>query len=211
MGPPGSGKGTQAAVVARHLGIPAISTGDIFREHVAAGTPLGREAETYMERGHYVPDSVTNEMVRSRLTEADAVRGFILDGYPRTVPQVEFLDEVLTAQDVELDRVLLLTVDVGEVVGRLKRRAGAEGRHDDDEEIIRHRLRLFAEQTAPLAAEYERRGLLVRVDGMGAIDEVAARMLAAADDGAEAAEPASGATGAASGVQSTADGAAGRA
>ena len=198
--------------MARHLGIPAISTGDIFREQVAAGTPLGREAETYMERGHYVPDSVTNEMVRSRLTEADAVRGFILDGYPRTVPQVEFLDEVLTAQDVELDRVLLLTVDVGEVVGRLKRRAGAEGRHDDDEEIIRHRLRLFAEQTAPLAAEYERRGLLVRVDGMGAIDEVAARMLAAAtDDGAEAAEPASGATGAASGVQSSVDGAAGRA
>jgi adenylate kinase len=212
MGPPGSGKGTQAAVVARHLGIPAISTGDIFREQVAAGTPLGREAETYMERGHYVPDSVTNEMVRSRLTEADAVRGFILDGYPRTVPQVEFLDEVLTAQDVELDRVLLLTVDVEEVVGRLKRRAGAQGRHDDDEEIIRHRLRLFAEQTAPLAAEYERRGLLVRVDGMGAIDEVAARMLAAAtDDGAEAAEPASGATGAASGVQSSVDGAAGRA
>ena len=212
MGPPGSGKGTQAAVVARHLGIPAISTGDIFREQVAAGTPLGREAETYMERGHYVPDSVTNEMVRSRLTEADAVRGFILDGYPRTVPQVEFLDEVLTAQDVELDRVLLLTVDVEEVVGRLKRRAGAEGRHDDDEQIIRHRLRLFAEQTAPLAAEYERRGLLVRVDGMGAIDEVAARMLAAAtDDGAEAAEPASGATGAASGVQSSVDGAAGRA
>jgi adenylate kinase len=165
-----------------------------------------------MERGHYVPDSVTNEMVRSRLTEADAVRGFILDGYPRTVPQVEFLDEVLTAQDVELDRVLLLTVDVEEVVGRLKRRAGAQGRHDDDEEIIRHRLRLFAEQTAPLAAEYERRGLLVRVDGMGAIDEVAARMLAAAtDDGAEAAEPASGATGAASGVQSSVDGAAGRA
>ena len=212
MGPPGSGKGTQAAVVARHLGIPAISTGDIFREQVAAGTPLGREAETYMERGHYVPDSVTNEMVRSRLTEADAIRGFILDGYPRTVPQVEFLDEVLTAQDVELDRVLLLTVDVEEVVGRLKRRAGAQGRHDDDEEIIRHRLRLFAEQTAPLAAEYERRGLLVRVDGMGAIDEVAARMLVAAtDDGAEAAEPASGATGAASGVQSSVDGAAGRA
>ena len=212
MGPPGSGKGTQAAVVARHLAIPAISTGDIFREHVAAGTPLGREAKTYMEGGHYVPDSVTNEMVRSRLTEADAMRGFVLDGYPRTVPQVEFLDEVLAAQHVELDRVLLLTVDVEEVVGRLKRRAGAEGRHDDDEEIIRHRLRLFAEQTAPLAAEYGRRGLLVRIDGMGAIEEVAARMLAAAtDDGAEAAEPTSGATGAALGAQSPVDGAAGRA
>jgi adenylate kinase len=212
MGPPGSGKGTQAAVVARHLGIPAISTGDIFREHVAAGTPLGREAKTYMEGGHYVPDSVTNEMVRARLGESDATRGFILDGYPRTVPQVEFLDEVLAEQTVELDRVLLLTVDVEEVVGRLKRRAGAEGRHDDDEGIIRHRLRLFAEQTAPLAAEYERRGLLVRIDGMGAIEEVAARMLAAAtDDGAEGAEPAPGATGAALGAQSPVDGAAGRA
>jgi adenylate kinase len=205
MGPPGSGKGTQAAVVARLLAIPAISTGDIFRENVAAGTPLGREAKKYMAGGHYVPDSVTNEMVRSRLTESDAIRGFILDGYPRTVPQVEFLDDVLAAQEVVLDRVLLLTVDVEEVVGRLKRRAGAEGRHDDNEEIIRHRLRLFAEQTAPLAAEYEGRGLLVRIDGMGTIEDVAARMLAAATDDAEAA-PGAGATVSA---RSPVDGAAG--
>lgn len=205
MGPPGSGKGTQAAVVARLLSIPAISTGDIFRENVAAGTPLGREAEKYMAGGHYVPDSVTNEMVRSRLAESDAIRGFILDGYPRTVPQVEFLDDVLAAQEVVLDRILLLTVDVEEVVGRLKRRAGAEGRHDDNEEIIRHRLRLFAEQTAPLAAEYEGRGLLVRIDGMGTIEDVAARMLAAATDDAEAA-PGAGAT---VSTRSPVDGAAG--
>ncbi|HEX6577563.1 MAG TPA: adenylate kinase [Jiangellaceae bacterium] len=209
MGPPGSGKGTQAAVVARRLSIPAISTGDIFRENVAAGTSLGREAKNYMARGHYVPDSVTNQMVSARLAEADAIGGFILDGYPRTVPQVEFLDEVLAAQDVELDRVLLLTVDVEEVVGRLKRRAGAEGRHDDDEQIIRHRLKLFAEQTAPLAAEYERRGLLVRIDGMGTIEEVSARMLAAAsDDAAVAGEPASDAAGAPLGAQAPVDGAA---
>jgi adenylate kinase len=209
MGAPGSGKGTQAAVVARQLSIPAISTGDIFRENVAAGTSLGREAKKYMARGHYVPDSVTNQMVSVRLAEADAIGGFILDGYPRTVPQVEFLDEVLAAQDVELDRVLLLTVDVEEVVGRLKRRAGAEGRHDDDEQIIRHRLKLFAEQTAPLAAEYERRGLLVRIDGMGTIGEVSARMLAAAsDDGAVAAEPPSDVPGASLGAQAPVDGAA---
>ncbi len=197
MGPPGSGKGTQAAVVARRLVIPAISTGDIFREHVTARTPLGLEAKTYMQDGHYVPDSVTNEMVRSRLTEADAADGFVLDGYPRTVPQVEFLDQVLAAQGVELDRVLLLTVDVEEVVGRLKRRAGAEGRNDDSEEIIRHRQRLFAEQTAPLAAEYERRGLLVRVDGLGPIEEVSARVLVAATDDAasDGADQVSGAAG----------------
>ncbi|MGH8824657.1 MAG: adenylate kinase [Jiangellaceae bacterium] len=217
MGPPGSGKGTQAAVVARHLAIPAISTGDIFREHVAADTPLGREAKQYMKGGDYVPDSVTNEMVKSRLAESDAARGFILDGYPRTVPQVEFLDDVLAAQGVKLDRVLLLTVDIEEVVGRLKRRAGTEGRNDDDEEIIRHRQSLFAEQTAPLAAEYETRGLLVRVDGMGPIEEVSARMLAAATDEA-AADGTDAASGAladvadpSEGVQAPADGAAERA
>lgn len=209
MGPPGSGKGTQAAVVARQLSIPAISTGDIFRENVAAGTSLGREAKRYMARGHYVPDSVTNQMVSARLAEADAIGGFILDGYPRTVPQVEFLDEVLAAQGVELDRVLLLIVDVEEVVGRLKRRAGAEGRHDDDEQIIRRRLKLFAEQTAPLAAEYERSGLLVRIDGMGTIEEVSARMLAAASDGgAVAAEPAPDTAGAPLDAQAPVDGAA---
>ena len=182
MGPPGSGKGTQAAVVAKRLAIPAISTGDIFRENVSAGTSLGLRAKAYLAVGDYVPDSITNEMLSARLAEPDAADGFLLDGYPRTVPQVEFLDEVLAAQGVELDRVILLTVDVEEVVGRLKRRAAADGRTDDSESVIRHRLDLFAKQTAPLAALYAERGILVRVDGMGPVDEVSARVLAVATD-----------------------------
>jgi adenylate kinase len=182
MGPPGSGKGTQAAVVAKRLAIAAISTGDIFRENVSAGTSLGLRAKAYLAVGDYVPDSITNEMVSARLAEPDAADGFLLDGYPRTVPQVEFLDEVLAAQGVELDRVILLTVDVEEVVGRLKRRAAADGRTDDSESVIRHRLDLFAKQTAPLAALYAERGILVRVDGMGPVDEVSARVLAVATD-----------------------------
>ena len=182
MGPPGSGKGTQAAVVAKRLAIPAISTGDIFRENVSAGTSLGLRAKAYLAVGDYVPDAITNEMVSARLAESDAAEGFLLDGYPRTVPQVEFLDEVLAAQGVELDRVILLTVDVEEVVGRLMRRAAADGRTDDSESVIRHRLDLFAKQTAPLAALYAERGILVRVDGMGPVDEVSARVLAVATD-----------------------------
>jgi adenylate kinase len=121
-------------------------------------------------------------MLSARLAEPDAADGFLLDGYPRTVPQVEFLDEVLAGQGVELDRVILLTVDVEEVVGRLMRRAAADGRTDDSESVIRHRLDLFAQQTAPLAALYEERGILVRVDGMGRVDEVSARVLAVATD-----------------------------
>ncbi|MGH8775154.1 MAG: adenylate kinase [Jiangellaceae bacterium] len=192
MGPPGSGKGTQAAVVAKRLGIPAISTGDIFRENVAAGTDVGRKAKAYLAEGDYVPDAVTNEMVRGRLAEADALDGFLLDGYPRTVPQVEFLDLILGDLGVSLDRVLLLTVDVEEVVGRLLRRAAADGRTDDSEAVIRHRLALFAEQTAPLAAVYDARGQLRKVDGMGSVDAVSARMLVAADSAGEQLDGAAG-------------------
>jgi adenylate kinase len=178
MGPPGSGKGTQAAIVAARLGIPAISTGDIFRANVAAGTPLGVEAKKFISRGEYVPDSVTNAMVRSRLSRPDAATGFILDGYPRTVAQVDFLDEVLAEQGTKLDCVISLSVSVEEVVTRLLRRAAAEGRTDDTEEVIRHRLKLYAEQTAPLAEVYQDRGLLTRIEGMGPVAEVASRMLA---------------------------------
>lgn len=178
MGPPGSGKGTQAAIVAARLGIPAISTGDIFRANVAAGTPLGVEAKKFISRGEYVPDSVTNAMVRSRLSRPDAATGFILDGYPRTVAQVDFLDEVLAEQGTKLDCVISLSVSVEEVVTRLLRRAAAEGRTDDTEEVIRHRLKLYAEQTAPLAEVYQDRGLLARIEGMGPVAEVASRMLA---------------------------------
>ncbi|HEY9410564.1 MAG TPA: adenylate kinase [Jiangellaceae bacterium] len=180
MGPPGSGKGTQAALVAKHFDIPAISTGDIFRANVSEGTPLGLEAKRYMDAGDYVPDSVTNNMVRDRLSQPDAAEGFLLDGYPRTVSQVDFLDEILAEAHASLDRVIELTVDVEEVVGRLLRRAEAEGRVDDSEEVIRHRQKLYAEQTAPLTDVYARRGLLVKVDGMGTVDDVAARVAAAA-------------------------------
>jgi adenylate kinase len=183
MGPPGSGKGTQAAIAAARLGIPAISTGDIFRANVAAGTPLGVEAKKYISRGEYVPDSVTNAMVKARLSRPDAATGFILDGYPRTVAQVDFLDDVLAEQGAKLDCVITLVVDVEEVVTRILRRAEAEGRSDDTEDVIRHRLKLFGEQTAPLAEVYADRNLLVRIDGMGPVSDVAARMLAVVTDG----------------------------
>ncbi|HEY9376643.1 MAG TPA: adenylate kinase [Jiangellaceae bacterium] len=192
MGSPGSGKGTQAAIVSARLGISAISTGDIFRANVAGGTPLGIEAKKYISRGEFVPDSVTNAMVAARLSRPDAATGFILDGYPRTVAQVDFLDGVLAAQSAKLDCVISLTVDVEEVVKRLLRRAEAEGRSDDTEEVIRHRLELFAEQTAPLAEIYQDRGLLTRINGMGPVAEVATRMLAviADDDEPTVADPA---------------------
>ena len=179
MGPPGSGKGTQALLVSERLGIPHISTGDIFRANVKGGTPLGLEAQKYMDAGEYVPDSVTNAMVRDRLDEPDTAPGFLLDGYPRTVAQVDDLAAMLAEHDAALDHVIELTVDLEEVVGRLVRRAGAGGRSDDSEEVIRHRQELFAKETAPLTAVYAAQGLLTRVDGMGSVDEVAARILAA--------------------------------
>jgi adenylate kinase len=179
MGPPGAGKGTQALLVSERLGIPHISTGDIFRANVVGGTPLGLEAKKYLDDGNYVPDSVTNAMVRDRLDDPDTAPGFLLDGYPRTVAQVDELAAMLAEHGAVLDRVVELTVDLEEVVSRLVKRAGAGGRSDDSEEVIRHRQELFAEQTAPLTALYEQQGLLVRVDGMGSVDEVAARVLAA--------------------------------
>lgn len=176
MGPPGAGKGTQAVGIAADLGIPHISTGDIFRANVSQGTPLGIEAKRYMDAGEYVPDNVTNAMVRDRLAEPDAVKGFLLDGYPRTIEQVGELDSMLGAN--KIDRAIELTVDVNEVVQRLVKRAAEQGRADDTEDVIRRRLEVYAEQTAPLTALYAQRGVLVQVDGMGTVDEVAARILA---------------------------------
>jgi adenylate kinase len=176
MGPPGAGKGTQAKVIAARLGIPAISTGDIFRANVSQQTPLGIEAKRYMDRGDYVPDSVTNGMVRDRINEDDARRGFLLDGYPRTVAQVEELDRMLADQDASIDKVVVLTVDQEEVVQRLLKRARTEGRADDTEDVIRHRQDVYAEQTAPLISVYADRGLLIEVDGTGAVDEVTERV-----------------------------------
>ena len=179
MGPPGAGKGTQAKVVAERLGIPAISTGDIFRANVAEGTALGVEAKRYMDAGEYVPDEVTNGMVRDRLAEDDAREGFLLDGYPRTVAQVHELDGMLTALGSSLDAVVVLTVDEDEVVQRLLQRAETEGRTDDTEPVIRHRQEVYAKETAPLIAVYGERGLVREVDGMGSVDEVRARVFAA--------------------------------
>lgn len=179
VGPPGAGKGTQAARIAEALGIPAISTGDIFRANVSQETELGVLAKSYMDKGEYVPDSVTNDMVRSRLAEDDATGGFLLDGYPRTLAQVDALDAVLTDLGASLDAVLLLEVDNDAVVERLVARGAEQGRSDDTEETIRRRLEVYAEQTAPLIEVYEKRGLVRRVDGMSSIDEVTAALLEA--------------------------------
>jgi adenylate kinase len=176
MGPPGAGKGTQAARLAARLGVPAISTGDIFRANVTAGTPLGVEARRYMDAGEYVPDSVTNAMVRDRLAEADCADGFLLDGYPRTVAQVGELDGILAAQDQALHGVLLLEVDDAELVRRLLARAVSEGRADDTEDVVRRRQEVYREQTAPLIEVYAARGLVHSVDGLGDVDDVQARL-----------------------------------
>ena len=182
MGPPGAGKGTQAVVVASSLGIPHISTGDIFRANVSAGTPLGEEAQRYMDAGEYVPDSITNAMVRDRISHDDCNPGFLLDGYPRTLEQVNELDMMLQADGRRLDRVVELTVDTEEVVGRLLRRAQEQGRADDTADVIRRRLEVYFDQTAPLVAVYRERGILLEVDGMGDVVEVTERILGALRD-----------------------------
>lgn len=179
MGPPGAGKGTQAALLAERIGVPAISTGDIFRANVGAGTPLGQQAQGFMDAGEYVPDEVTNAMVRDRLGEDDAREGFLLDGYPRTVAQVEFLDDVLAEQGKHLDAVIELTVDTDEVVSRLVHRAQDSNRSDDSEDVIRHRQTVYAEQTAPLLDLFSDRGLLVQVNGDAPIETVNDRMMTA--------------------------------
>jgi adenylate kinase len=176
MGPPGAGKGTQAALVAEHFGVPQISTGDIFRANAAAGTELGLIAKRYMKAGEYVPDEVTNDMVRARLAEPDARRGFLLDGYPRTVDQVARLDEMLADLGTSLDGVIVLQVDREELIARLLERARTSGRADDTEDVIRYRQQVYAEQTAPLLSLYSERGLVVEVDGHGTVDEVAERI-----------------------------------
>ena len=176
VGPPGAGKGTQAVRLAELLGIPAISTGDIFRANVSQETELGVLAKSYMDKGEYVPDTVTNDMVRDRLGQEDAQEGFLLDGYPRTLPQVEALDGMLSELGTALDRVLLLEVRTEEVVGRLVERGREQGRSDDTEETIRRRIEVYAEQTAPLIDVFEQRGILRRVDGMATIDEVTAAL-----------------------------------
>jgi adenylate kinase len=179
IGPPGSGKGTQAARISERLGVVAISTGDIFRDNVKRETPLGVEAKTYMDAGDFVPDSVTNSMVRDRLAADDVQEGFLLDGYPRTAAQVAELDDILRENDLELDVVLQLTADDEELVKRLLGRASLDGRSDDKEQVIRHRLGLYHDQTEAVVSRYAERGIVTEVDGLGSIDEVTERVMAA--------------------------------
>ena len=192
MGPPGAGKGTQAKLIAQHYGIPAISTGDIFRAMKTADTPLAQQVRDIMNSGGYVSDEITNQIVAERLAEADCENGFLLDGYPRTPDQVDTLDAALADRGTPLDVVLSLRADEDAVVARLLKRAETEGRADDNEDTIRVRQQVYAEQTAPLLDVYSARGLLVEVDGLGEIDEVSGRVFAALDDargGAGSAEP----------------------
>ena len=179
IGAPGAGKGTQAVKLSAAYKIPAISTGDIFRHNVKNETELGKQAKAFMDRGEYVPDSLTNDLVRDRLSQADAQEGFLLDGYPRTAEQVVELDSILEAAGSKLDVVVQLTADTDEVVRRLLNRAIEQGRADDTEAVIRRRLEIYEEQTAPLTSVYASRGLLVTVDGLGEVDEVTGRILEA--------------------------------
>ena len=179
IGPPGAGKGTQAARLAESYGIPAISTGDIFRFNVKNETELGKLAKSFMDRGEYVPDTVTNDLVRDRLNMDDAQAGFLLDGYPRTADQVSELDSILDKHHTTLNAVILLTADTDEIVRRLLNRAIEQGRTDDTEDVIRRRLEVYEAETAPLTSVYASRGLVIMVDGLGAIDEVTDRIVEA--------------------------------
>jgi len=179
IGPPGAGKGTQAHALSDALGVPAISTGDIFRDNVRNETELGRQAKAYMDAGDNVPDSLTNDLVRDRLGQDDCAGGFLLDGYPRTTDQVRALDEFLAAQGASMDAVIELVADPDVVVERLRKRALDQGRADDDESVVRHRLTVYREQTAPLIDVYAQRGLLSQVDGIGEIDDVTGRIRSA--------------------------------
>jgi adenylate kinase len=181
IGPPGAGKGTQAALLAQHFGIPAISTGDIFRENVRNETPLGLEAKAFMDRGEYVPDSLTNALVRDRLNQDDAAAGFLLDGYPRTIDQVEELDDILEETEKKLDVVVQLTADSEELLRRLSGRAQEQGRSDDTPEVIKRRLDVYEEQTAPLIDIYASRSLVAKVNGLGEIGDVTNRIIEVLD------------------------------
>lgn len=182
VGPPGAGKGTQATGLAHAYGVPAISTGDIFRSNIKNGTDLGLRVQAIIESGELVPDSLTNELVNARIAEHDCEGGFLLDGYPRTVEQVNALTERLASEGAKIDAVVQLVVDNEVVVDRLRNRAVEEGRADDTEAVIRNRLDVYAKETEPIVSMYAERGVLVQVDGAGRVDEVAKRILDALHD-----------------------------
>jgi adenylate kinase len=188
MGAPGSGKGTQGKRLAAHLGIPAISTGTILREHVAKETPLGIQIKHDMDNGDYVADPVVEQIVRERLAQEDARMGFLLDGFPRTVHQAQTLDAILGESHLALDHVISLTTEGDALVSRMLQRAEIEGRPDDNEETIRHRMNVYAEETEPVLDFYRERDIVIEIDGDGDIDEVQAtirrELLDEYDDGA---------------------------
>ncbi len=192
IGPPGAGKGTQAVRVAKAYSVPAISTGDIFRANVAEGTPLGLQAKDFMDRGAYVPDELTNALVIDRLNQDDVTKGFLLDGFPRTLAQVYTLDDCLQQHGSDLDVVVQLVVETDEVVRRLLKRAADQGRSDDTEDVIRHRLDVYKEQTHPLTAVYDERGLLQSVDAVGTPDQVTDRILDVLEQSLDGKYPAAG-------------------
>ena len=181
LGPPGAGKGTQAQLLAERLGVPSISTGDMLRAAVAAGTELGRRVDSVMASGALVDDALMAEVVRERLAESDTARGYLLDGYPRTLPQAETLAGILRESGRDLDAVLLVDVPEDELVRRILLRQRGD---DDTEEVVRERLRVYREKTEPLIGYYRERGLLREIDGDRPIEEVASRMFDAL--GAEA-------------------------
>ena len=181
MGAPGAGKGTQATSIADYFGIPAISTGDIFRANVSQQTELGRQVEAILSAGDYVPDELTEQIVADRLDQPDAAKGFLLDGFPRTMHQVGALDDYLDARGIRLDAVLVLDADPDDLVGRLLRRAQLEGRADDTEETIRHRMDVYLRDTVPLLGHYESEGLLAKVAALGTVEQVRSRIVATLD------------------------------
>jgi adenylate kinase len=179
VGPPGAGKGTQASRLAEAFGIPTISTGDIFRSNIKEQTELGKQVTAILDAGDYVPDSLTNDLVADRLTQTDAQAGYLLDGYPRTEGQVVFLDGLNEQRGSGLDAVVRLVADHDEVIRRLQLRAAEQGRSDDTDEAMRHRLEVYERETEPILAAYAGRGVVVEIDGLGEIDEVTERILAA--------------------------------
>jgi adenylate kinase len=176
VGPQGSGKGTQGVLVAEAFGVPQVATGDIFRENVKGGTDLGKQVQAIIEAGDLVPDELTSELVRDRLAQDDAARGFVLDGYPRNGGQVAHLDEFLAARGESLDVVIELVVPRDESIERIRQRAIDQGRTDDTEDIIANRLAIYERETAPILEVYRERDLVLRIDGVGSLDEVTARI-----------------------------------
>jgi len=179
LGPPGSGKGTQASFLVKKYSIPHISTGDILRAAVKEGTAIGMKAKSYMDKGDLVPDEVIVGIIKDRLQKNDCKSGFLLDGFPRTMPQADSLDAMLTDIHAELDHVLYITVDDQELVKRLLSRADIEGRSDDNLEIIKKRIKVYKDQTLPLVGYYKFKKVLHEIDGIGAVEEITKRITAA--------------------------------